>query len=331
MKPIVEDDPDVVYQELESSCKYYFGLDVQKAVQVKRGWLNLKWKLETSSGVYLLKQYNAGRLKKYNLEDLRGALQFHQQLQAEGVACPRLLTHNGEIMQVTESGQLFVVMEYCPGYTVRPGTAKESQMYALGCQTGRMHRLLNDNAPLPYKEPQFLPPGKEARMLHWQNACKEAEADGKAWLAEIMELQLKATEAFDLTILGKVAKGLAHRDLWVDNILFEEDGLSAILDFDRLRYDYPELDLARAVISCSLQETGFQTDKVKACLEGYRKEQSFAKGRLAESLRMLWYMESEWWINKQMDRHSASPARFAEEMLWLSRNHSQLDELFGDM
>ena len=45
-----------------------------------------------------------------------------------------------------------------------------------------------------------------------------------------------------------------HRDLWVDNFLFYNDKVSAILDFDRMDYDYVELDIGRTVISCALHD-----------------------------------------------------------------------------
>ena len=49
-----------------------------------------------------------------------------------------------------------------------------------------------------------------------------------------------------------------HRDLWVDNFLFYNDKVSAILDFDRMDYDYVELDIGRTVISCALHDGVFK-------------------------------------------------------------------------
>ncbi len=125
--------------------------------------------------------------------------------------------------------------------------------------------------------------------------------------------------------------GWAHRDLWVDNLLFEQDRLSAILDFDRLNYDYPELDVARAILSCSLLKDDFQAGNARAFLSGYRTECEFPVGKFVRALRMLWYMESPWWITKTMDQHSVPPARFAEEMLWLAKSHLELGEMVGDL
>ena len=39
---------------------------------------------------------------------------------------------------------------------------------------------------------------------------------------------------------------------------------------------------------------------------------------------MLWFMESIWWINANMDQHSGPPVRFAKEMIWLSENQNEL-------
>ncbi|MDQ0166176.1 phosphotransferase [Bacillus horti] len=44
-------------------------------------------------------------------------------------------------------------------------------------------------------------------------------------------------------------KRLDHRDLWMDNLLFHGNRVSAVLDFDRRKYDYPQLDVDRAIMS----------------------------------------------------------------------------------
>ena len=124
--------------------------------------------------------------------------------------------------------------------------------------------------------------------------------------------------------------GWAHRDLWVDNLLFHDSRLSAVLDFDRLQYDYPPLDVARAIISCALDDS-LKVSLVTAFINGYKEERSVEPGHVTKSLQLLWYMESTWWINADMDRHSVPPARFAKEMNWLARNLKNLPEILGDL
>jgi homoserine kinase type II len=328
---IITDDINMIYHDLQQYCEHTFGFKIYHAAQINRGFLNLKWKIETSEGIFLLKQYNHERLKKYDMDQLLTALRLQQKLHFEGVACPKILTNSEKMMHVTDNDERFVIIEFCEGKIVKPGLVNENQMYDLGCQTGKMHRLLSE-FPINDPNPQFIPPSKESRLNHWLNIRRDAEVEDKQWLQPIIDDQIKATEALDFSKISVLECGLAHRDLWVDNILFHENKLSAILDFDRLRYDYPELDIARAIISCSLLKDDFLKGNAMAFLEGYRTERDFPQGRLESAMWMLWFMESTWWIDKNMDMENGlPPARFAEEMIWLAKNHSELNEMFGSL
>lgn len=72
--------------------------------------------------------------------------------------------------------------------------------------------------------------------------------------------------------------------------------VSAILDFDRCAYDFPELDIARAMISGALGVEGFNLKAASAFLEGYRSRRELKRDTLARALQLLWYLESVWWI-----------------------------------
>jgi len=53
--------------------------------------------------------------------------------------------------------------------------------------------------------------------------------------------------------------------------------------------------------------------------------------RLVVSLRLLWYLESVWWIHANMELHNEVQARFAEEMTWLAQNDERLPIIVGDL
>ncbi|PFA58399.1 phosphotransferase, partial [Bacillus cereus] len=122
-----------------------------------------------------------------------------------------------------------------------------------------------------------------------------------------------------------------HRDLWVDNFLFLNDKVSAILDFDRMDYDYVELDIGRVVISCALSDGVLNKSLVASFLEGYRNEVDFPVGNIVRAIQMLWYMESTWWIHANMDQHSVPPSRFADEMNWIAENYGVLHNILADL
>lgn len=321
---------EMIRDDIIQTFHRLFDLNVLESTPIKRGWLNLKWKVTTDSGQFLLKQYNKKRYKLHNREDHLFALSQQIRLNGQGLACPNVLSHNGSILLESSKGELFMVMEYCQGKLIPPGKTNVHQIYDLGRATGKMHRLLNDGTLTIKNSPQFIPPSREERLAHWNSVCKQTKEAGKSRLLADIETQRRATEDFNIEILELLQLGWAHRDLWVDNLLFDNNRLTAILDFDRLKYDYPQLDVARAVISCALDEN-LDISLASAFMEGYSEERTVVKSYLTNSLQLLWYMESTWWINGNMDQHSVPPARFAKEMLWLADNQKNMSDMLGNI
>ncbi|MEK5068168.1 phosphotransferase [Sporosarcina sp. FSL K6-1508] len=322
---------EIVLNDLINTCKRFFGFNVLEATPIKRGWLNLKWRITTDSGVFLIKQYNKERYKKYNRDELLFAFSQQMRLHKGGLPCPKLYSYEDQFLLESDKGELFMLMEYCDGTVIPPGKINVHQMYDLGRVTGNMHDLLNDRTPRLKRRSEFIPPSREERLAHWKSAWNHANITDKSHLLPILETQYKVTETINLEAFNLNETGWAHRDLWVDNLLFKEKTVSAVLDFDRMKYDYPKLDVARAVISGALYENNFEVSHVQAFIEGYSEKCLVEKGFIISSLKMLWFMESTWWIDSNMDQHSGPPERFAEEMRWIAENQKELESMLGNV
>ncbi|WP_042147758.1 phosphotransferase [Paucisalibacillus sp. EB02] len=320
-EPILED----ILQEISSR----FCFEIYHIEPIKRGWLNLKWKIETDLGIYLVKQYNKERLKKYSIEELKLVFDQQNRLHHLGFPCPNILMDLRECFFQSPGGEQFIVMEYMPGETLKPGRLSEEQMYQLGVHTGRMHALLNDGS-LPMKDkPEFILPNRKERIAYWKIVHKEIYQANKYDLLPVIEKQLELMEIVDVNRLNVNRIGWAHRDLWVDNILFDGDRISAILDFDRMKFDYLSLDVGRAVISGALDDDGLQIPPAKAFLKGYQSYQETGSRFLTNALTLLWFLESEWWLDAIMDKRKGPPKRFVQEMIWLSNHLLELDDMLG--
>lgn len=46
---------NMILQELQVECESLFEFKIKKVIPIHRGWLNLKWKLETDVGNFVLK------------------------------------------------------------------------------------------------------------------------------------------------------------------------------------------------------------------------------------------------------------------------------------
>ncbi|PAE27151.1 homoserine kinase [Paenibacillus sp. 7884-2] len=323
--PILTDE-QAVLADLTATCSHLFGFTLLKAEPIKRGWLNLKWKITTDSGVFLLKQYNKERFKKYNQEDLLFAFEQQTRLFAHGLPCPNLYTYRGSSFLKSAKGEHFLLMDYYDGKILPSGSLTKHQLYDLGRLTGKMHCILNDGSLRRASRAQFIPPSIKERLAHWEDTKKRAITTGKEHLLPLFEAQATATETVCLEALHTNDTGWAHRDLWVDNVLFKRNDVAAILDFDRLKYDYPQLDVARAILSGALGREGLNTDFALAFLDGYKEYHTVKQGFLAKSLLLLWYMESIWWVHPKMDEEEGPPRRFQLEMAWLAENLQHLGE-----
>ncbi|AAP26694.1 MULTISPECIES: phosphotransferase [Bacillus] len=322
---------NMILQELQVECESLFEFKIKEVIPIHRGWLNLKWKLETDVGNFVLKQYNKERYKLYDPLTLLQALHQQQRLHNNGISCPKLLTYKNNVMHTSKNNERFVVLEYKEGNLISPGKVNKKEIYSLGKTIGHMHNLLNDGSLIEGETPKFVPPTIEERVKHWEEKRREAEQLGKEHILPYIKLQQEATQLVNVNQFYNSKKGWVHRDLWVDNLLFHNDKVSAILDFDRLDYDYVELDIGRAVISCALHDGGLNKSLVASFLEGYRNELDFPVGNIVRAIQMLWYMESTWWIHANMDQHSVPPSRFADEMNWIAKNYSALHSILADL
>ncbi|MGV3465941.1 MAG: phosphotransferase [Heyndrickxia sp.] len=332
MKTIVK-SPEKIYLDIKETIEDKFGLHISNPISLNLGLLNLKWEVETEKGIYVIKQFSKERYMKHGLEKISFeqdvAIREQVRQYENGTPCPRVLTHNGNVIHHSHGDERFIIMEYMNGKNLQPGTLNENQMFSLGKLTGHMHNVFNDGTYSNNHIPKFLPPSREERLDYWK-ALYERE-QGNSRISNLVDKQIKATENFNLEWLSSCDPGWAHRDLWVDNLLFNGDQLSAILDFDRFAFDYPELDIARAIMSGALKENEFHIKSATAFLEGYQTERKLKSGTLIRSLRLLWYLESVWWITPELNYERYQEIQFRTEMLWLAENLLDLNEMFGDL
>ncbi|CAM3179258.1 phosphotransferase [Paenibacillus lupini] len=320
----------IEYADLFARCEKQFNFQIHAAEPIKLGWLNKKWILHTNKGKYVLKKYHNNRFK--SVDTLRIALTQQHRLSQMMFPSPVLLEWEGEILHADESGERYILMQYCEGSGIAPGMADRSHMYSLGRIIGQLHHHLNDGTLSGKSEPDFMPHAVEARLAHWDDVIEQAVQMNKPHLVPIMELQKKMTQSLNLPALQQACRqGWAHRDLWMDNLLFREETVSAVLDFDRLNFDYLDFDIARAILSGAFLEGQLDFGKTKAFLQGYQETAGFEVNYLSDIIRLLWYLESKWWITAEMDNHHRIPARFAEEMIWIAEHHEQLDEMLMGM
>ncbi|NOU79922.1 phosphotransferase [Paenibacillus sp. LMG 31459] len=329
---------DQLIGEIAGWLKKHFEAELLSAGRVNRGLLNEKWIIGTNKGRLFAKSYHPGRFKMEDPE-FRGKIEHALQLQRmwyqSGGPCPEPLTLEGRCMHILPCGRYMTVMTCCPGAMVPAGRIGEQGMHSLGRAAADMHTVWGAaaasgvGAAVPAGEPAWQL-SREEMELAWEVSW-EAARSSSGRVRNALQLQKAVADSLRDQDFTPLTAGWAHLDLWADNLLFEGDALTAIVDFDRARYSFPALDLGRAVLSGTLGGSGFRRDAVAAFAEGYRSVHPLPPGTLLRAVKYVWCIESLWWIKPPLDSSSRVPARFAEEMIHTAEHWDQLDTLLGDI
>ncbi|QVK18492.1 phosphotransferase [Mycoplasmatota bacterium] len=295
---------------------------------INRGLLNLKWKVSTDQGILFLKIYHPLRYNEKKLEEVNVALFYYNKINSLGFKCPKLFNYNGNHLLKTNLGNNFILTEYSTGYLITPGKINENQAYCLGEEIGKMHDYTN-RFDIYFEKESWKIPTKETLLEKWKYNWSKLNQTVNKEFKEVLKKQKQIFEKFDLSQFAKLKPTLAHNDLWCDNILFHENSVSSILDFDRFNLTYMELDIARAILSFGLDQMTLRKDIVQAFLKGYNKIKLLSKRELILAIRLCFIRESLGWLGPNIKINNGPPERFKYEMIWIANNWNKLEEVIG--
>ncbi len=282
---------------------------------IKRGLLNLKWKIKTDRGSFFVKQYNERRYPPDKLERVKKSLYYQNKLHHLGIKCPKLYPYQNEYLLNCEKAQ-FIITNFEQGTLIKPGKINEEQAFHLGFETAQLHQYLQLEE-LSYVS--WNVPTNEILLEKWKENKQEEN--------DILLKQKQILKEIDLSIFNNLKPSIAHNDLWCDNVLFNHDQVSAILDFDRLNTSYQTLDIGRAILSFCLNHNHLRKNEVHAFLNGYNENMNLTIKDLILSLKLCYICESLVWLGGNIVINDGPPERFKEEMIFITNNWEHLEEV----
>lgn len=315
-----------IIDDLKDTC----GLTFERIIPITGGLLNLKWKISTERGEFLVKQYSTRRFCSEQIERIEAALQRQILLKERGVPCPGLLQSGDRIIRRLDDTTAYMVMDFCEGKTENADTVTPEQMRSLGGACAVMHRAFSEiQAPHSVKN---LPVsgGYTAKLLRENYYARRSECPLQApagYLDALSAIEPVIVQIGD-DYFEQCPRGFAHEDFHSGNLLFHENGISAIVDFDRNCCSYVWHDIGRALLSFALEGDRMNAEKAGAFLEGYALHSALSRSDMAAALRLTWCIEIPWWIRPDFFREcDETPRRFRDEMLWLTKHWSELDQI----
>ena len=211
-------------------------------------------------------------------------------LQQAGLPVPKILPNKGGETVVALAGKPAILSTRLPGaHPVNPTT---SQCAAVGRFLARFHKA-SQSARIHAR--------RFARDLDWlQSNAQQVSGylpfDEQALLKRSLgHLQSLLTRK-DLAALPK---GIVHGDLFRDNVLFNERGLSGVLDFHHAGEHFLLFDIAVAANDwCTDSSGNLDTDRCIPLLQAYHAERELTTDELWFLPLFMIYSATAFWLSR---------------------------------
>jgi len=287
---------------------------------VDGGWLNLKYRCESGGSYYLVKLFSHERYTDRQLRQIEQALEFQRALHMRGVLCPEILCGSDrKVMRFTDFGEVYSVSEFCGGSVVGCDGITSAQLTSLGAELRELKRelkRLTSEADGLFSVRGY--PLKSEDIVDSLEKCffelqKAAVSDGDGQMRQLCANFKAVLDSLDVSHIDRIERGLAHEDMSPDNMLFFDDRLSVILDFDRTQYSLVPHDIGRVLMSFCFDGERLDLDRVRAF------EAGFGHFDITEALLCVWLIEAPWWLNvRAFSESKPKIVRFCRELIRLT-------------
>ena len=130
---------------------------------------------------------------------------------------------------------------------------QEAHLYQIGQAMALLHSL-----PMP----DYLPPTFPEGVEKWQAVAKNGQGEFIDWL------RVRIDE-YDKGLDTTLSRSIVHGDIFYDNVLFQDDKLAAIIDFEDVSNFYPPFDIGMGIIGSCQTNDHLNFQKASYLVKGY--------------------------------------------------------------
>ena len=243
-------------EQLADALRRYGLPAPERALPEPKGSVNTNYHVWAGGKRWFLR-LNEGKTS----EDVAFEVEVLQFLAREGFPAPPLVLAEGGAPQIDVAGRPAMLFAFAEGEELERADVTPRRCRTIGEHVGRLHALaprFGRKRPNPYHWP---------RVSEW---VTELEPDGGGDPLVAPSLPMLRQELEASIALPETPRGLVHGDLFLDNVLWVEERVSAVLDWEMSCVDAFAYDLAVLVNAWSYGEQ-FEPALARALLAGYRE------------------------------------------------------------
>jgi homoserine kinase type II len=222
---------------------------------IPHGSINTNYRMETGSGVYFLRHTTVR-----SPADLGFEAAFISHLVAGGFPAPTLVRTAEGACFLEIAGGRASVFRYLPGEELTRATLTAEHCEQLGGQLAKLHRIGNSfsgDRQNPYSP---------ATVQQWLDGLAGHAEVEIAALAHELRGFLDEAQAFGG---GLLPRGAIHADLFMDNVKWVGERISAFFDFEMACRDAFALDIA-ITLNAWCFDGRYRTELCRAFVRGYQ-------------------------------------------------------------
>lgn len=313
-----------------------YGILISKVDILSGGWLNEKYLIETNDRkLYVLKELSLEKFSHSHLQYLIQTVELQHYLYEENVAVPEILLNNDkEVVSKLSNNKYFFIQGYVRGYSKEFDKLTKEEMFSIGKNLAFLHNKLKyinseifESDFLKYKHMNDLKQELKAKRLEVnENSSKKFVRQ-----IDLFEEILNDIEFSKIININKNKIQLIHGDFTPDNIIFDNNKVKSIIDFELVRINSKLQDIGRIVLSTTFLNKEFDLLKLKSFIDGYSTICKINYMDIVNSLKIVWINEFNIWIQDRYFKNYNPPKveKFINEIMWIGENWFNLESKIG--
>ena len=277
----------VTKEELILFLKDYEIGELKGYEEISEGVENTNYKLIAEKGTYILTLYE-DRVKK---EDIPFFLDFMFHLSSSKINCPLPISNKKNKLISELNSKPASILSFLSGSSSQKITVE--QTFEVGSVLAKIH-LTGKELSIKRKNPISINNFEEL-IINSNETANNISSDLNSEISKEFN-RIKENWPKDLP------SGIIHADLFPDNVLFEENNISRVIDFCFSCIDFFAYDLGICINAWCFTEEGFDLSLSESLLKGYQSIRKLEDNEIknlpilcsASSLRFLLTRLNDW-------------------------------------
>ena len=230
---------------------------------ILEGIENTNYRVTTSQNTFILTIFE----KRVNVAEIPFFIELQHHLSNKNIKCPHpIANHAGQFINTIENKPC-VIMSFLAGKKINE--VKSHHCYQVGQLIAKIHQLTQDFS---------LSRQNNLHQKYWKDIFDKCQNNYNNRYLKLLQKLEKEIQFLEKNWPINLPSGIIHADVFQDNVFFENNKLSGLIDFYFSCNDFYAYELAICINAWSFDKNGkFNYNNFSSLLQGYQSLRILSK------------------------------------------------------